>query len=108
MNVFWIIFLAISWIFLGFIAMGVLSAILIENFTFAHWQRVKNPMRISAIILGPLIFCFVIAYMIYAVTIATIRDKMPIWALPDWILAGFNEPPMQPRESTLDLPTTSP
>lgn len=107
-NVLWTILAAFSWVFLGFIAMGVLSALWVENYTFAHWQKARNPMRISAIILGPLLFLVVISWMIYAVVITTMRDKMSVWTLPDKILAGFNEPPMQPRESTLDLPTTSP
>jgi hypothetical protein len=97
------------WCFFGFIAMGVLSALWVESYTFDHWQKVKNPMRTSAILLGPLLFLPMICYMLYAATVTAIRDRMSIWSLPDWILAGFNEPPKKPKESEpFESPTVSP
>lgn len=102
------IILWISWGFLGFIAMGVLSACWIERYTFDHWAKIKVFMRTSAIILGPLLFLPVIAYLIYAITIAIGRDRISIWELPDWLLTGFRTPPSKPKESTLDSPTVSP
>jgi len=108
MNVFWIIFLAVSWIFLGFISMGVLSALWVEKYNFPYWQRAKYAYRIYAIAFGPFLFLVVLTYMLLVITIVKFRDRKSIWTLPDWILAGFTDPPTQPKESTLDFPTTSP
>lgn len=109
MNVLWIISLAFCWVFLGFIAMGVLSAMWVESYTFAHWERVKYAYRVWSVVLGPTLFFVAIGYMIFAVAVTTVRDRMSIWSLPDWILAGFNEPPKKPKESELsDSPTVSP
>lgn len=97
------------WCFFGFIGMGILSALWIEDYTFAHWEKVKYIYRISAVFLGPTILLVVIVYMLYAAVVTIVRDRMSFWELPDWILAGFNAPPTKPKEEAEhDFPTVSP
>ncbi len=109
MNVLGAALLVIPWCLMGFIAMGVLSALWVESYYFPYWQKAKYGYRIYAIVFGPFLFLVVLTYMLFVITIVKFRDRKSIWTLPDWILAGFTDPPTKPKEETVsDFPTVSP